>query len=143
MPNFLEQLIAEWYEFRGYFVRRNINVGKRAKGGYECELDVVAFSPRERRLVHIEPSMDAGSWADRERRFTVKFEAGRRFIPEIFSGFGELPELEQIAVFVIGSGKTHTSIAGGKLVHVRELMNEIKQDVQTRRVETLRYLSSS
>ena len=41
--NFLEQLIAEWYEYRGYFVRRNVLVGRRLKGGYECELDIVAF----------------------------------------------------------------------------------------------------
>ena len=39
--NHLEQLIAEWYEFQGYFVRRNVLVGKRSKGGYECELDVI------------------------------------------------------------------------------------------------------
>ena len=38
--NHLESLVAEWYEFRGYFVRRNIRVGKRSKGGYECELCV-------------------------------------------------------------------------------------------------------
>lgn len=37
MPNFLEQLVAEWYEFRGYFVWRNINVGPRPKGGFESE----------------------------------------------------------------------------------------------------------
>lgn len=51
--NHLEQLIAEWYEYQGYFVRRNILVGKRAKGGYECELDVVAFHPERQHLVHI------------------------------------------------------------------------------------------
>ena len=61
MANFLEQLVAEWYEFRGYFVRRNINVGPRARGS-ESELDVVAFHPTKRHLVHIEPSMDAHSW---------------------------------------------------------------------------------
>ena len=25
--NFLEQLVAEWYEYQGYFVRRNVMVG--------------------------------------------------------------------------------------------------------------------
>ena len=33
--NFLEELVAEWYEYKGYFVRRNVRVGPRAKGGYE------------------------------------------------------------------------------------------------------------
>src|SRR5713101_5580816 len=67
--NFLEQLVAEWYEYRGFFVRRNIHVGKRTAGGHEGELDVVAFHPVEKRLVQIETSMDAGSWADREKAF--------------------------------------------------------------------------
>jgi hypothetical protein len=59
--NFLEQLVAEWYEFNGYFVRRNVLVGRRSRGGYECELDVVAFNPEEKHLVHIEPSVDQRS----------------------------------------------------------------------------------
>src|SRR3546814_1397354 len=83
--NHLEQLTAEWYEVRGYFVRRNVQVGKRVKGGYECELDVVAFCPQRRHLVHVEPSMDANTWATREARYTKKFEAGRKYIPGIFN----------------------------------------------------------
>ena len=44
MPfNYLEQLVAEWYDYKGYFLRRNVLVGKRAQGGYESELDIVAF----------------------------------------------------------------------------------------------------
>ena len=43
--NYLERLLAEWYEYKGYFVRRNVMVGKRAKGGHECEA-----SPRRRTL---------------------------------------------------------------------------------------------
>jgi hypothetical protein len=34
-------------------VRRNVQVGKRPKGGYECELDIVAFHPEQRALVHL------------------------------------------------------------------------------------------
>lgn len=75
MYNHLEQLVSEWYEYQGYFVRRNINVGLRKnKGGYECELDVVAFNPETKHLVHIEPSNDADSWEIRDRRFGLKFE---------------------------------------------------------------------
>jgi hypothetical protein len=66
MINFLEQLVAEWYEFNGYFVRRNVMVGRRSGGGWECELDVVALHPKKKRLVHIETSMDAASWGTRE-----------------------------------------------------------------------------
>ena len=66
--NYLEQLLAEWYEFRAYFVRRNVLVGKRARGGYDCELDIVAFNPVTKHLVHLEPSMDTYSWDRREER---------------------------------------------------------------------------
>ena len=61
--------------YRGYFVRRNILVGKRDKGGHECELDVVAFNPETQRLVHVKPSMDANTWVVREARYAKKFEA--------------------------------------------------------------------
>lgn len=75
--NHLESLVAEWYEFNGYFVRRNVKVGRRPQGGYECELDVVAFSPEKNSIVHVEPSLDADTWQERERRYAKKFRAGR------------------------------------------------------------------
>lgn len=84
--NYLEQLVAEWYEFQGYFLRRNINVGKRDRGGYECELDVVAFHPQKRHLVQIEPSMDADSWPKRELRYAKKFEAGENTFQSYSAG---------------------------------------------------------
>lgn len=134
MPNFLEQLIAEWYEYQGYFVRRNIKVGKLEKGGHEGELDVVAYDPQNRKLVHFEPSMDADSWETRERRYTKKFDAGRKHIPELFKGFGELPDIEQIAVFVFGNAKSHAKIGGGRVLHISDLMNEIRLHIAQKKV---------
>lgn len=123
--NFLEELVAEWYEFQGYFVRRNVLVGKRDKGGYECELDVVAFQPGRQHLVHVEPSMDALPWANRDERYGRKFEAGKKYIPELFDGM-ELPdEIEQIALLGYGSKKNRTKVGGGKIVLVPELLAEI------------------
>ena len=95
--NHLEQLISEWYEFKGYFVRRNIKVGKLSKGGYEGELDVVAFHPMEKHLIHIEPSIDADSWSKRENRFKKKFSAGKKYIKtEIFKEFETLPDRKSV-----------------------------------------------
>jgi hypothetical protein len=132
--NFLEELVAEWYEFRGYFVRRNVLVGRRAKGGYECELDVVAFHPGSKHLVHIEPSMDAQSWAKRDERFRKKFAAGRRHIPELFSGL-ELPEaFDQIALLCFASNKNRSTVGGGKLLLVDELLREILTSLKDRRI---------
>jgi hypothetical protein len=76
--NHLEELVAEWYEFKGYFLRRNVNVGPRPQGGFATELDIVAFHPVTKHLVHLEPSLDADSWAVRERRFRKKFDEGRQ-----------------------------------------------------------------
>lgn len=130
--NFLEELIAEWYEYRGYFVRRNVNVGPREKGGYECELDVVAFHPEARHLVHIEPSMDADSWAVRERRFRKKFEAGQKYIPELFRGLRLPKRIQQVALLGFGSNVNHTHVGGGEVVPVREVLAEIFAELQDR-----------
>jgi hypothetical protein len=123
MPaNHLEQLIAEWYEYQGYFVRRNVLVGRRPRGDYECELDVVAFNPCEKRLVHIEPSLDAESWDRREKRFRKKFEAGRKYIPQLFEGLDVPVSIEQIAVLLFASKANRDTIGGGKIMLVPELL---------------------
>jgi len=126
MANFLESLVAEWYEFNGYFVRRNARVGKLLPGGYEGELDVVAFNPVTNNLVHIEVSSDAGSWAIRESRLVKKFECGRKHIPELFSGF-ELPEIERIAIFSEVRGKQHPpTIANGTLLPMDDFLRTVR-----------------
>jgi hypothetical protein len=125
--NFLEQLVAEWYEFRGYFVRRKINVGPSLKGKFEFELDIVAFHPGKPHLVHIEPSMDAASWDQREKRYTAKFGAGRKHLPSLFSGF-DLPEIDQIALLVFAGRLRPPTLGGGKVLLIQDFMNEIRFD---------------
>jgi hypothetical protein len=70
--NFLEQLVAEWYEYEGYFVRSNVRTRKRTKGGFDVELDVLAYDLPNNILLHVETSGDADSWAERKRRFVTK-----------------------------------------------------------------------
>ena len=134
MANFLEQLVAEWYEFNGYFIRRNVHVGKRERGGYECELDVVAFNQEERRLLHIEPSMDADSWEKREARFRKKFEAGKKHIPDLFHSFKPLPEIQHIALLAAtgASSVRHPQLGGGKVVTIANFLDDIRADVAKR-----------
>ncbi len=36
--NFLEQIISEWYAYKGYFVRMNIKFGKLSHGGWKGEI---------------------------------------------------------------------------------------------------------
>lgn len=132
--NHLEQLVGEWYEYSGYFVRRNIFVGKRPKGGYECELDVVAFQPNSGHLIQIEPSLDAHSWTKREERFKKKFEAGRKYIPELFAGIDLPQEIEQIALFVFASTSSVKELAGGRVAIASEFYGEIVRDLRGKRV---------
>lgn len=131
--NFLDQLVAEWYEYQGYFVRRNVPVGRRPGGGHECELDIVAVNPETRRLVHIEPSMDADSWQTRERRFRAKFDAGRKHIPGLFPGL-DLPEkIEQIALLLSASKVNHPTLGGATVQLASDLMREIMESLGDRK----------
>jgi hypothetical protein len=130
MPNFLEQIVSEWYEYRGFFVRRNVFVGKRDKGGHEGELDVVAFNPGQKRLVHIETTMDGNSWAVRETYFAKKFRTGKKYIPTLFEGFDPLPEIEAVALIGMGSAKDHPEIGDAKVVTVNDFLREIRDNIQ-------------
>jgi|ERR1044071_1717970 hypothetical protein len=134
--NHLENLVAEWYECKGYFIRRNVKVGRRLRGGYEGELDIVGFNPRTKHLVHIEPSLDANSWAERERRYAKKFDAGKRHIPGLFKGLDLPKEIEQIALFVFASNKTRKTLAGGKVMLVAELLEEIFSVLKSQSIYT-------
>ena len=70
--NFLESLAAEWYAIQGYFVRTNIKANRRYNGGYNNEIDVLAFLPGLGKLVHLETSWDALTWEKREERYLSK-----------------------------------------------------------------------
>jgi len=83
--NFLEQLVSEWYDYNDYYTKVNVKIGRRPAGGYEGELDVVAFLPDSNLVVHVETSMDALSWPDRRERFQRKFALGRKYIPDLFN----------------------------------------------------------
>lgn len=131
MANHLEQLVAEWLEFKGYFVRRNVKVGKLPHGGFEGELDIVAYHPMHNHLLHVEPSIAAESWQKREPRFQKKFEAGRKYI---LGKSGILPWLppnktiEQWAV-LWGSDRNHSEVGGGKVIPILKLMRMIAKDI--------------
>lgn len=127
----LESLIAEYLDWQGYVVKRNIRVGQLAQGGYEMELDVVGYRHSDNRLVHYEPSLDAQSWAKREERYEKKFAAGKKYIlSEVFPWLSEKqPEIHQIAVFFIHPSDRDV-ICGGEIHSIDELMSEIREQVE-------------
>lgn len=125
----LESLIAEYLDWQGYIVKQNLKVGRLAHGGWAMELDVVAYHPHTRDLVHYEPSIDAHSWETRERRYKKKFAAGRTFIPKnVFSWLPKGTPIRQIAVF-ISHPKGRDSLGGGRIISMDELMAEIRAAV--------------
>ena len=134
--NFLEQLVSEWYSYRGYYVRTNVMVGPREAGGYEGELDVVAFHPETGKIVHVETSMDAMSWDKRRERFARKFELGQRYIPELFGFIKQ--RAKQVAVFGFPR-TTRDKQRLGEDVQVYlmpKLIDEIAEELSKTTVET-------
>jgi len=91
---------------------------------------VTSFAEKSKHLVHLEPSMDASSWAEREKRYQKKFAAGRKYIPQLFQGI-ELPtEIEQIAVLVFASKANRGTVGGGRILLIDELLREIFQELR-------------
>ena len=123
--NFLESLVAEWYEFSGYFVRSNSRTRKRPKGGWDVELDVLAFSPSDQRLVHIETSSDANSWQERKDRFLKKkFILSRKEYESLIGS--NIKTIEKIAI--VGWSTTKRDLNWGddiKVVLIPQLLEEI------------------
>src|SRR5438445_70942 len=104
--NFLEQLTAEWYAYKGYFVRTNVKMNKRAKGGWDNELDVLAFSARTGELIHLESTWDAEPWPKRKVRFlTKKFVYSQLQYEEIVGV--KISTLRKIAL--VGLGRSSNS----------------------------------
>ena len=128
--NHLEALTAEWLAYKGYFTRSTIKVGKRVKGGWEGELDVVGFHPARQHFIHVECSTDALNWLKREEMFQRKFALGRKHAAELFSGM-ELPTaLDQVVVHgYAGAAHKHRNLGGGRLINSQELAAEIMNGI--------------
>ena len=128
----LEDLIAEYYDWQGYLVKRNVKVGKLAHGGWEMELDVVAYDPHGKHLIHLEPSIDAHSWATREQRFLKKFGAGEKYIfADVFTWLGIDTPIDRVAI-LISHPKGRNSVAGARIQSIDELASEIRSKISSR-----------
>lgn len=125
----LEDLIAEYYDWKGYLVKRNIKVGRLPHGGWEMELDVIAYDPHSGHLIHLEPSVDADSWEKREYRFKKKFGAAEKYIfTEVFTWLDPGTPIESVAVLV-SHPNNRDKLAGAKIKSIDELMAEIRSEI--------------
>jgi hypothetical protein len=126
--NFLESLVAEWYEYSGLFVRSNPRTRKRPNGGWDLELDVLAYSPSDRRLIHIETSGDANSWQKRKDRFlTKKFILSKDEYESLIGS--SIRTIERIAV--VGWGSTKSDLNWGEGIQV-QLIPELMEQITTK-----------
>lgn len=121
--NFLEQLTAEWYAYRGSFVRTNVKFGRLGHGGWKGEIDVAAYDPKSKTFVHIETSWDAYSWEKRKQRFVRKFRDAADHYDSIFPV--EKKTIERIAIVGFANMKTVTLPDSIRLVSVSDFIKEI------------------
>ncbi|HVT87955.1 MAG TPA: hypothetical protein VHD56_03805 [Tepidisphaeraceae bacterium] len=124
----LEDLLAEYYEWGSHVVKCNTLVGRRQHGGWEMELDIIAYSP-ENKIPHLEPSLDALCWTKRQERFKKKFNAGRKYIfKDMFPWLPPDTQIIQRAILV-SAGEHRRTLAGAEVLSVDEMIGEIKQAV--------------
>jgi hypothetical protein len=128
--NFLEELVAEWYEYKGYFVKRNEKVNPLQDGGFEGELDIVVLDPQNKRFIHIETSSDSKSWARREKSFKKKFEVGAKCIRTLFRGLRLPKKIEKQAILASGSDDNHPYVGGGKVVLVKKFLLDVLEGLK-------------
>lgn len=120
---YLQRLAVEWYEYQGYFVHTDLWVGLESDGSRECELDLVAFHPTRRHLVHLEPSFDLLEWSERDRHFEPKFAAGRKYLHRLFGNEPQV-HLEQIAL-VVADEELPRTVAGAHVLRMVDFLAKI------------------
>ena len=93
------------------------------------ELDIVAFNPITKHLIHLEPSLDAHSWAKREERYKKKFQVAKKYVfKEVFTWLSKETPIEQVAI-LISHPKGRDTLAGGNLISVNEFMETVKEEI--------------
>lgn len=145
--NYHEQLISEYFRVRGWFVETNPKVGRssttarnQSTGGWDGELDVVAFDPASGEIQHWESSLMAGSWEAREQRCRKKFELGKaqlRDVPQ-FSHLSDeqVANVKQFALLTsVPAGQSSgMPFAGGTLIAMDDFQAEVNSWVLKRGV---------
>jgi hypothetical protein len=62
--------------------------------------------------------------------YTKKFEAGRKYIPELFDGIDIPKHIEQIALFGLASKANNSMLAGGLVWLVSDLLLQITKTLR-------------
>jgi len=132
--NHLEQLVTEWFEYLGHFVKTSVNVGKRERGGYDGELDVVSIDIVNRRIIHVECGCELTSVDKWNERYAAKFERGRKFIPQILPAHADWP-IEQVSVLMFNTS-ARREFGGVRSITYAELVKSIEEGLVNTRLNT-------
>ena len=69
-----EELVAEWLDLEGYFVKMQIPAGSAGSGGrYAPDIVGVRFENDELEILHVEVGMSFDKWEKAEKRLKKKF----------------------------------------------------------------------
>ena len=130
MANHLETLIFQYYDWKGWVVKKNVKVGRLGRCGYAGELDVVVYDHDSDKVLHYEPSTDASKWEQRDVKYKRKFDLGKKHIPkEVFPWLKPGFTLEQIAVF-FNAPDSRKDFQGGTAISIDALVKMIRDDIE-------------
>lgn len=125
----LVDLVAEYYSWQGYFVKKRVCVGRTVASFHALTLDVIAFAPDKNRAIHVEASIDSSTWADREEKFQQKIQGAKTYFAETpYKWLHPDIELEHVAIFV-NRPKRMPKLLNATLYSIDEFMAEIRRDV--------------
>src|SRR5215469_15422249 len=128
--NTIEQVIAEWYDLKGYFIRRNIIRPNAPRRG-QSDLDVVAFHPNTKHMIHIEGSTEVpnGGWAAVKAKMERKFPLDRAYLGTLY------PNLPLEQLFVYYKPVPDEQLDGGiRVLAFPDLLSEIRTYLETHRL---------
>ena len=94
--NFVEELVAEWLEYKGWLVTRNVRYGEKPKGsagGYKGECDILAFHPGHGKYKHVECSQASLSRAKLAAKFLVQFNKAKDCYAILMPGSSKVQRL--------------------------------------------------
>jgi hypothetical protein len=128
--NHLEPLVAEWLQYKEYFVRMSVPVGPRPNGGFEGELDIIGLNPNSKHLIHVECSLDSLSSNKRDARFSKKFECGRKYLKKAVFRDLVLPEKLDPVALLQYAPDTILRLGGQRLVTVKQFIREVFDGLQ-------------
>jgi Holliday junction resolvase-like predicted endonuclease len=107
VENFLEELAAEYYEFNGYWIKKNTRYERE-------EFDVFAMKKDE--FIHVECDGSSDTVEVIRKRLLGKFKRANKHYEQLF-GLKDVQKVKKIAIvgrtnkeFKIGSGITRKSI---------------------------------